>query len=290
MTQMGTGLNGPRIVTRREEALTLLRAARAAGQRIGVVPTMGALHAGHVSLARAAREACDLVVATIFVNPTQFGPHEDFQRYPRTLPADLEQLRSAGTDLVFVPDAEEMYPSGSTTMVEPPAVAARWEGACRPGHFRGVATVVLKLFLVLPADVAYFGAKDYQQTLVVRRMVADLLVPIRIEVCPTVRDDDGLALSSRNRYLSAEERVRALSLSRGLRAVAAQFQAGERSRDALEACLARELTAGGVDQIDYAAVVEPETLEPVDPLGHRAVALVAARVGGTRLIDNQMLE
>jgi pantoate--beta-alanine ligase len=251
---------------------------------------MGALHAGHASLVSAARVECDVVVATIFVNPTQFGPHEDFQKYPRTLAADLEVLRDAGADLVFVPEADEIYRPGSSTSVDPPRVALPLEGECRPGHFRGVATVVLKLFLILPADVAYFGAKDYQQTLVVRHMVADLNVPIRVCVCPTVRETDGLALSSRNRYLTADERRQSLALSRGLRAAEALFRAGQREARVLEERIRDELSSAGIARIDYAAVADPDSLDRLARVGERAVALIAAHVGTTRLIDNLMLE
>lgn len=280
----------PRVVTRPSEATALIRAAQAATRRVGVVPTMGALHAGHASLVSAARVECDVVVATIFVNPTQFGPHEDFQKYPRTLAADLEVLRDAGADLVFVPEADEIYRPGSSTSVDPPRVALPLEGECRPGHFRGVATVVLKLFLILPADVAYFGAKDYQQTLVVRHMVADLNVPIRVCVCPTVRETDGLALSSRNRYLTADERRQSLALSRGLRAAEALFRAGQREARVLEERIRDELSSAGIARIDYAAVADPDSLDRLARVGERAVALIAAHVGTTRLIDNLMLE
>ncbi len=184
---------------------------RREGKRIGIVPTMGALHEGHLSLVRHAKQACDISVATIFVNPSQFGPNEDYQRYPRTLESDLQSLDSVGCDFVFTPSMESIYPQGYSTYVEPPRVAERWEGAYRPGHFRGVATIVLKLFMLVPAQVAYFGRKDYQQVAVISAMVRDLGVPIRIEACETIRDPDGLAMSSRNRYLSESERVRALS-------------------------------------------------------------------------------
>jgi pantoate--beta-alanine ligase len=189
---------------------------RAAGQKIGVVPTMGALHAGHLSLVKAARVDCDRVIATIFVNPTQFAPTEDLAKYPRTLGEDLELLAAEGVDAVLVPKEEEIYPPGFSTYVEPPAVARGWEGAARPTHFRGVATVVLKLLNMTRADICYLGQKDFQQVAVVRKMVADLNVPCEIRMCPTVRDPDGLAMSSRNRYLSPADRKIGLSLSRTL--------------------------------------------------------------------------
>jgi pantoate--beta-alanine ligase len=297
----------PLLLTRIADARAWVARERHAGRRIGLVPTMGALHAGHGSLAERARLECDRVVATVFVNPTQFGPHEDFQRYPRTLAADLDLLGQIGVDMVFAPDANEMYrgsaaqPSSSVfagaaavgpvaTTVLPSRVAATLEGECRPGHFVGVATVVMKLFQIVAADIAYFGAKDYQQTLVLRRMVEDLDVPVQIVVCPTVREPDGLAMSSRNRYLSPEERVRALSLSRGLAAAERAFAAGERSAAILERIARAELEAAGAGPIDYVALADPETLDRPDRAGDRAVLLIAARVGGTRLIDNRMLE
>src|SRR5947207_1716490 len=194
-----------------------VRTARAENRTIGLVPTMGALHAGHLSLVERSCRETGFTVVSIFVNPTQFGPQEDFAKYPRNLEADLQALAAYPVDLVFVPAVDDMYPAISATAVEVGPVAAKWEGACRPGHFRGVATVVLKLLNLVQPDVAYFGQKDYQQTVVVRRMVADLDVPVEIRVCPTVREPDGLAMSSRNVYLSPEERRKALSLSRGLR-------------------------------------------------------------------------
>ena len=298
-----TAARQPLLLTRIADAREWVSRERRAGCRIGLVPTMGALHAGHGSLAARARSECDRVVATVFVNPTQFAPHEDFQRYPRTLAADLTLLGGIGVDMVFAPDAGEMYRGGAThagtgagasgvaaTSVIPATVAATLEGECRPGHFAGVATVVLKLFHIVPADVAYFGAKDYQQTLVLRRMVEDLDVPIRIEVCPTIRESDGLAMSSRNRYLSPEERERALSLSRGLAAAERAFAAGERSAAVLEQLARRELELAGAGPIDYVALADPETLDRPQRAGDRAVLLIAARVGGTRLIDNRMLQ
>lgn len=281
----------PLVVTRIADARAWVERERRAGRTVGLVPTMGALHAGHASLAERARRECDRVVATVFVNPTQFGPHEDFQRYPRTFAADVALLAAIGVDMVFAPEADEMYRSSTAaTSVLPAGVAAMLEGECRPGHFAGVATVVLKLFHIVPADTAYFGAKDYQQTLVVRRMVADLDMPIRIEVCPTIREPDGLALSSRNRYLSSEERGRALGLSRGLAAAQRAFTQGERVAATLERLARAELESAGVGPIDYVALADPETLDRPEQAGDRAVLLIAARVGGTRLIDNRILE
>lgn len=201
-----------KVVRLSHEIFSQLKFARESGKRVGLIPTMGALHEGHLSLVRRAKEICDLVAVTIFVNPTQFAPSEDLAKYPRTLDADLEKLLSVGTDFVFTPESSTIYPPGFSTYVEAPAVAAPLEGAFRPGHFRGVATIVLKLFNLVPADIAFFGSKDYQQLAVIRTMVHDLDVPIRIEGCPTIRESDGLAMSSRNRYLNGEERSRALGL------------------------------------------------------------------------------
>jgi len=247
---------------------------------------MGALHEGHLSLVRASRQTCDETAVTIYVNPTQFGPHEDFQRYPRTLEQDLELLRPLGVGLVFVPSDATMYPAGFSTYVEPPAVAARWEGAVRPGHFRGVATIVLKLFHILPADIAFFGQKDYQQTRVVKRMVEDLNIPITIQVCPTVREPDGLAMSSRNRYLSADERSRAVALYESLRLGESLLRQGEQRVDVICQRMKDVLQTAGFSSVDYVAVVDPETLEPLPQARLPAVLLAAARLGNTRLIDN----
>ncbi|MFZ4080580.1 MAG: pantoate--beta-alanine ligase [Pirellula sp.] len=259
---------------------------RMQGNRVGVVPTMGALHEGHLSLVRRAKQECDVAIATIFVNPAQFGPNEDFQKYPRTLEGDLDQLHSSGCDVVFTPTNDQMYPSGHTTFVDPPIVANDWEGKIRPGHFRGVATIVLKLFQIIPAHVGYFGRKDYQQVAVIRAMVRDLNLPIAIEACETIREPDGLAMSSRNRYLSEEERHRALGLSRALRAGQALIEHGCTSGPVVEQAMQRELISAPVDSIDYAALVHPETLERVESIGGPVVGIIAARVGSTRLIDN----
>ena len=259
---------------------------RMQGKRVGVVPTMGALHEGHLSLVRRAKQECDVAIATIFVNPAQFGPNEDFQKYPRTLEGDLDQLRSSGCDVVFTPTNDQMYPSGHTTFVDPPIVANDWEGKIRPGHFRGVATIVLKLFQIIPAHVGYFGRKDYQQVAVIRAMVRDLNLQIAIEACETIREPDGLAMSSRNRYLSAEERHRALGLSRALRAGQALIEQGCTGGPVVEQAMQSELISAPVDSIDYAALVHPETLERVESIVGPVVGIIAARVGSTRLIDN----
>ena len=282
--------NGPAVVHTVRDLRAVVHHARAAGSRIGLVPTMGALHKGHLSLVRAAQRESDFRVVTIFVNPTQFVPGEDLDRYPRTLDADVALLRQLAVNVVFAPDAREMYPAGFSTYIDPPAVAKRWEGECRPGHFRGVATVVMKLFQQTLADVAFFGQKDYQQAQVIRRMVHDLDVPTGVYLCPTVREPDGLAMSSRNRYLSPTEREQALSLSRGLQTARQMVAGGERNASRVVAAVRDMLLAAGVTNIDYVAVTDPESLEPVRELRKPAQLLIAASVGTTRLIDNCRLE
>jgi pantoate--beta-alanine ligase len=263
--------------------------ARAAGRRVGFVPTMGGLHAGHASLVEQAAAECDDIVVSIFVNPTQFGPAEDFARYPRTLAADAALLEPLGVDWIFVPEAADIYPPGAATRVVVDGPARRFEGEIRPGHFAGVATVVCRLCHCVPADVAYFGAKDWQQTLVVKRMVHDLGLPIEISVCPTVREPDGLAMSSRNAYLDATERQRAVALHAGLSAAEQLWRAGA-DVAAVEQAIREPLDARGI-AIDYAAVVAADTLDPLPDGGAElpAVAIVAGRLGGTRLIDNRLL-
>jgi pantoate--beta-alanine ligase len=247
---------------------------------------MGALHEGHLSLVDAAAAECDRVVASIFVNPTQFAPGEDFSKYPRPLQRDLDLLQARGCGLVFLPEAEEMYPPGFDTFIDVGAVAQPWEGAARPGHFRGVATVVHKLFQLVPADRAYFGRKDYQQTLVIERMVTDLNLPIEVRVCPIVRDADGLALSSRNVYLTADERRRALALSEALRLAEAAVAAGELDVERIRAQMLEHLeTIGGV-AVEYIALVRDGTVDDAARIGGPVTIAIAARVGATRLIDN----
>ena len=258
------------------------------GASIGLVPTMGALHEGHISLVRASRSQCQKTVATIFVNPAQFAAGEDLDRYPRTLDADLEKLDAAGVDAVFTPTSVSMYPKGFSTYVDTPRVARTLEGLDRPTHFRGVTTVVLKLFNIIPATHAFFGQKDYQQAAVIRAMVRDLDVGIDIEVCPIVPEADGLAMSSRNRYLSPEQRQRALSLSQALVRAKELFAGGCRDASHLEDVM-HDLLDGVVDSIDYIVIADRETLGPIYEIAHSAVALIAARVGETRLIDNEIL-
>lgn len=279
----------PSLIDRPEAMFQLVRARQQRGARVGVIPTMGALHEGHLSLVEASNRACDVTIVTIFVNPAQFGPQEDFQKYPRTLESDLEALAKFKVDAVFTPRNEDMYPPGYSTYVDPPRVAQPWEGEHRPGHFRGVATVVLKLFQLCPADVAFFGAKDYQQTLVVRRMVEDLNVPTRIEIIPTLREADGLAMSSRNRYLTPPQREQALTLSRSLELAAQMVAGGERASHRILAAMHAEFAAAGITDIDYVAIADPDTLAAIDEIHSPVVALIAARVGETRLIDNRLL-
>ncbi|HEY4009170.1 MAG TPA: pantoate--beta-alanine ligase [Acidobacteriaceae bacterium] len=254
---------------------------------LGLVPTMGALHEGHLSLVRSARKACDTVVVSIFVNPTQFGPNEDFARYPRNLEADLTLLEAEDVDIVFAPSAAEMYPTRSSgTFVEVPAISDRLDGAYRPGHFRGVATVVAKLFNIVGPDLAFFGQKDAAQVAVLRAMVRDLNLPLEIVVCPTVREPDGLAMSSRNRYLTPSERVQSLALHGALSVAREQTQRGICSGQKLRETMLAELQKVPEACIEYVEIVDPETLEPVEDVCACALLAVAARVGTTRLIDN----
>jgi pantoate--beta-alanine ligase len=260
------------------------------GGRVGFVPTMGALHAGHVSLLETARRECDYVVASIFVNPTQFGPQEDFSKYPRHLDADLKICADAGVDAVFHPTPETMYPAGYATFVDVTGLSEILEGKFRPGHFRGVATIVLKLFQIVPADKAYFGQKDFQQQTIIRRMCAELNVPIEIRVCPTVREPDGLALSSRNVYLSADERRSALALSKSLRLAEQRVLAGQSDLEAIRQEMRGILTGTPHVRLEYATLIHPDTLEEVERALPTLVAIVAARVGTTRLIDNLIIK
>jgi pantoate--beta-alanine ligase len=265
-------------------------AARSAGRTVGFVPTMGAFHDGHVSLMRRARDERDHVVVSIFVNPLQFGPEEDLSRYPRDEDRDLSIAGQLGVDVVFAPSVEEMYPTGQPEVtVDPGPLGERLEGAARPGHFRGVATVVAKLFDVVGPGTAYFGEKDAQQLAVIRRMVRDLSLPIEVEGCPIVRERDGLATSSRNDYLSPEQREAAGCLFLALSEAAQMARGGERDAATMVAAMAREIGATPEARVDYAAVVDDETFEEVSTIAAPARALVAARFGETRLIDNLLL-
>lgn len=250
---------------------------------------MGALHAGHAELVRVAKKESNFVVVSVFVNPTQFGPNEDYARYPRTLDADRRTSADAGADLIFAPDAAEMYPPNSVTFVEVPGLDAVLDGPHRPGHFRGVATVVLKLFNIVQPDVAVFGAKDAQQAIILRKMVADLNVPVEIRVVPTVRESNGLALSSRNRYLTPEERTRAVGIIRALDKIRDRVQAGEKDVAKLEAELLAGVSAIPGGRVDYATILDAENLTPMTTLDRPALAAVAVFLGSTRLIDNVIL-
>jgi pantoate--beta-alanine ligase len=250
---------------------------------------MGVLHAGHISLVRAARARCDVVAASIFVNPTQFGPKEDFAKYPRTFEQDRALLEAEGVELVFAPTPEEMYPGGASTFIEVQGIGDRLDGASRPGHFRGVATVVAKLFHIVSPDKAFFGQKDAAQVAVLRGMVRDLNFDLELIVCPTVREPDGLALSSRNRYLSAPERTRALVLSRALKAIVDRYRRGEKKVVRLLEAGCDVLTSEPHIRIDYLEIVDPDTLSPLTNAAPGTLVAVAAYVGNTRLIDNIIL-
>ena len=263
--------------------------ARRRGQSIGFVPTMGALHAGHVSLIDAARAADGFVVVSIFVNPTQFGPKEDFSRYPRPLERDLELCAAAGVDLAFTPEPATIYPPGFQTFVDVSELSTMLEGASRPGHFRGVATVVLKLFNLAQPDRAYFGQKDAQQVRVIQQMVRDLNVPVGVVVCPTVREPDGLALSSRNQYLDADQRREAAALNRALEEAEAAIHAGERDGAVIERQMADRIAATPGAALDYAAAADAETLKPAVPLRGTVLLALAVKFGATRLIDNRVV-
>jgi len=262
--------------------------ARREGKRVGLVPTMGALHEGHLSLVRAACARTDIVVASVFVNPTQFGPGEDFEAYPRRIDVDLSLLEAEGVELVFVPSVETMYGNDAQVTVEPGPLATRWEGAVRPGHFSGVATVVTKLLNTVRPDLAFFGEKDYQQLKIVQRLAMDLDFGTGIVGCPIVREADGLALSSRNVYLTTEQRVLARAVPEALEAAATSLAWGERDASALERAMREAVAARAGDGvvIDYAAVVDPGTLEPLSRIEGQARALIAVSLGNIRLIDN----
>lgn len=263
--------------------------ARAGGLRIGLVPTMGFLHEGHLSLLDRCREFADYVVMSIYVNPLQFGPAEDFDRYPRDLERDLAAAEARGVALVFAPDDRELYPVPISVVVTPRRLADRLCGLSRPGHFEGVLTVVCKLFTIVQPDVGVFGQKDFQQAVLIEKMVADLNLPVRVEVAPTIREPDGLAMSSRNEYLSPEERQRALSISQALAAAVAAYRSGQREAAELRADILHTLEAAGGVDVEYVEIVSASGLEPVGRAGDDAVVAVAALVGKTRLIDNVRL-
>ena len=265
------------------------RAARVAHKRIGFVPTMGALHDGHLSLIRAAKSRCDLVVASIFVNPTQFGPNEDLAKYPRTFERDCQLLEKENADLLFAPTVEEMYPQDAVTWVTVEGLSEKLDGKSRPGHFRGVTTVVAKLFHIVEPDIAFFGQKDAAQVAIIRRMVRDMKFPVEIVACPIVREPDGLAMSSRNAYLDSSQRKAALVLSRALWEVERKYKSGERDTNTLiergKQLIAKEPAA----RLDYLELVNADTLDPVAQATPGTMVAVAAYVGNTRLIDNLLL-
>jgi pantoate--beta-alanine ligase len=272
-----------------EEMKSFVAEAPRAGKSLGLVPTMGALHSGHLSLVRKAKNQCDATVVSIFVNPTQFGPSEDLERYPRNLEKDLETLRPFNVSATFVPSVKEMYPAGFATTVDPGVIGRQLEGASRPDHFRGVATVVLKLFNIVMPDRAYFGQKDFQQTVVIRDLVKDFNLGVRLVLCPIVRDTDGVAISSRNIYLTAEERVAARALNRSLEKARELVWGGEVLAHRVMGEMRRLLGSDSRVGVDYLDIVDPGFLNSVERIGAGCVALVAAKIGATRLIDNTIL-
>ena len=265
------------------------RQAHRERKRVGFVPTMGALHPGHISLVRAAREQTDIVVTSIFVNPTQFGPNEDFSKYPRTFEKDSAMLAAERTDYIFSPSVEEMYPKDATTWVDVEGLSGKLDGRSRPGHFRGVTTVVSKLFNIVQPDLAFFGQKDAAQVAVIRKMVRDLNFPVQIMVCPIVREGDGLAMSSRNAYLNPEQRKQALVLSRALKQVEKRSADGETSAERLIVAGKQTMAEESSVRLDYFEIVSPDSLDPVADVSQGALVAVAAYVGATRLIDNLLL-
>lgn len=277
-----------RIINDIAEMQVASRELRRSG-RLALVPTMGALHAGHLSLIDAAKRDCTHVAATIFVNPLQFGPNEDFYRYPRTFDADCAALNAVGVDILFAPTAEKLTPADATTFIEVAGISDRLDGAHRPGHFRGVATIVAKLFHIVSPDRAYFGQKDAAQLAVLRAMVRELNIPVELIACPIVREPDGLALSSRNRYLSTEQREHATILHRALAAAADLHASGERSSKALTAAMLQIFAREPSVIVEYAAVVDPNTLLSLDDTTQGALVAVAAHLGETRLIDNYLI-
>jgi pantoate--beta-alanine ligase len=278
-----------KICTTIEEMRTACRALRRPGGRLGFVPTMGALHEGHLSLVRAAKASCDVVAASIFVNPKQFGPSEDFGTYPRAFERDRSLLQKEGVELLFAPPVDEMYPQGAVTWVTVEELSNKLDGRSRPGHFRGVTTVVSKLFHIVEPDAAFFGQKDAAQIAILRRMVRDLNFPVEIVVCPIVREPDGLAMSSRNAYLDSQQRKRALVLKRALMKAKKLADQGERNVAKLLATAREELASEPVVQLDYLEIVDPDSLDAVEDISKGAVMVVAAFVGTTRLIDNILL-
>jgi pantoate--beta-alanine ligase len=273
-----------------ESIRRLIKAARRAGKTIGFVPTMGALHKGHISLIEAAKKKCNFVVVSIFVNPTQFGPKEDFKKYPRPIKADLNMCRKAGVDVVFAPTPKEMYASENLTWVDVEELSEPLCGKFRPGHFRGVATVCAKLFNIVLPDVAYFGQKDAQQAIVIKRMVANLNMPLKIVVCPTVREKNGLAMSSRNQYLTPQQRKDAAFIYKSLQKCRQMIKQGITDTKKITAGMLKILQQIPSAEIQYVSIVDAETLRNVDKVSGKVLAAVAAKVGSTRLIDNILID
>ena len=271
------------------ESRAACRDARASRKRLGLVPTMGALHEGHLSLVRAAKAQCDAVAVSIFVNPTQFGPTEDLSKYPRQFDRDCRLLEKEGVDILFAPSVEEIYPDGPVTWVLVEGLSEKLDGRSRPGHFRGVTTIVAKLFHIIEPDAAFFGQKDAAQLAVIRRMVQDLNFPVEIVACPIVRESDGLAMSSRNAYLNLEERGRALVLQRSLQRAQQEFQTGESTAAKLISAAKEVFAREPQVVLDYFEIVDPDTLDPVKRISQKTLVAVAAYVGSTRLIDNTVL-
>jgi pantoate--beta-alanine ligase len=273
-----------------ESVKSLVRAARGRGKRIGLVPTMGALHVGHISLIEAAAKDCDFVVVSIFVNPTQFGPGEDFEKYPRPMEADLKICSKAGVDVVFAPTPQQMYPGQNVTWVNVEKLTEPLCGRSRPGHFRGVTTVCAKLFNIVTPDVAYFGQKDGQQATVIRRMVADLNMPLKIVVCPTVREPGGLAVSSRNRYLNEQQKKDAAKIYKSLQECRRMVEEGVTNAEKIIAAMRKILLQVPSIEIEYVSIVDAETLQPAEKIAGKVLAAVAVRIGPARLIDNIVLD
>jgi pantoate--beta-alanine ligase len=279
-----------KIFTAVEETRLACRAARGRDRRLGLVPTMGALHDGHLSLVRTAKAQCDVVAVSIFVNPTQFGPHEDFSTYPRTFDRDCQVLREELVDLLFSPSADEMYRNGAATWVNVEGLSERLCGKSRPGHFRGVTTVVAKLFHIVAPDTAFFGQKDAAQLAIIRRMVRDLNFPVEIVACPIVREPDGLALSSRNFYLDPQQRKAAPALHRSLQEIQKAFDRGEHRAEKLIAAGKRILAQNPLLRPDYLEIVDPDSLDGIEIVSREALVAVAGFLGTTRLIDNMLLK
>ena len=279
----------PVLITDPVQMFSLVEEQRRLGKCIGLVPTMGALHAGHLSLVQQSTENADFTVVTIFLNPAQFGPDEDLEKYPANLDSDIRRLSGHKVDVIFAPTVEMMYPAGSSTSIIPPAVAKPFEGRFRPGHFEGVATIVLKLFNLIPADLAFFGQKDYQQTRVVGQMIEDLKIPIKMKLCPIVREADGLAMSSRNAYLTPLERVQAGALSKSPFLIESLVNKGQREGADLLTAAKKTLADASIKEIDYVALVDKQDLSPVKQVNRNTIAIAAVYVGKTRLIDNVIL-